>query len=480
MRLTKTHLATGVVGLASLVGVAGALWQPRSPAPPSATLTQPSVVPATQQPLAFASLDADEQPVPRLAEPTAALPVTTAAPTPGPTPAPRVRVHVVEPGETIARIAQRYGIGIRTLVAANGLTDPDQLKVGQELQVPATDGVLHTLQPGETLVRVAERYGVAAADLVAANGLAANPDLVAAGSVLVVPGVEPELPADLLAAEQQAAAASEPTPVALTVTTYVIQPGDTLRSIAQAHDLDILSLIGANGLDDPNLIRPGREIRILPARSAEHIVQPGETLANIAARYEVEASALLRANGITNPDLIHVGTPLIVPGATVRPAPPPVPTPTTAPRPAAPAPAPAAKPAAPAPAPRPAAPPPAPASKPAAPVAQAPASAPGEADAEGRRVITAKITGYALGAGASSSVTASGARTRWGTVAADTRLYPFGTRIMIEGFDDMVFTVQDTGSAVRGNIFDIWFPDIPSAVRMGTQTRRVTILPPGS
>jgi 3D (Asp-Asp-Asp) domain-containing protein len=89
------------------------------------------------------------------------------------------------------------------------------------------------------------------------------------------------------------------------------------------------------------------------------------------------------------------------------------------------------------------------------------------------------VTGYALGAGASSARTASGAPTHWGTVAADTRLYPFGTRLRIEGFDDMVFVVEDTGSAVRGNIFDVWFPDVAAARTFGGRTRRVTILSVG-
>jgi 3D (Asp-Asp-Asp) domain-containing protein len=88
------------------------------------------------------------------------------------------------------------------------------------------------------------------------------------------------------------------------------------------------------------------------------------------------------------------------------------------------------------------------------------------------------VTGYALGAGASSTRTASGTTTHWGTVAADTRLYPFGTRLRIEGFpEDMVFVVEDTGSAVRGNIFDIWFPDVSAARAFGGRARRVTILP---
>ena len=93
--------------------------------------------------------------------------------------------------------------------------------------------------------------------------------------------------------------------------------------------------------------------------------------------------------------------------------------------------------------------------------------------------IQATVTAYATGAdgGAVGSYTASGTRVHWGTVAADWRVYPAGTRLQIEGFPNDVFTVEDTGGAVVGNVVDIWFPDLASAAAFGTKTLRVTVLP---
>jgi 3D (Asp-Asp-Asp) domain-containing protein len=94
------------------------------------------------------------------------------------------------------------------------------------------------------------------------------------------------------------------------------------------------------------------------------------------------------------------------------------------------------------------------------------------------KVLQAIVTGYANGAdgGAVGSITASGVRTHWGTVAADWRLYPLGTRLQIEGFPNVIFIVEDSGGGVHGNIFDIWFPDLSTAVAFGTQSRKVTVL----
>jgi 3D (Asp-Asp-Asp) domain-containing protein len=94
------------------------------------------------------------------------------------------------------------------------------------------------------------------------------------------------------------------------------------------------------------------------------------------------------------------------------------------------------------------------------------------------KVIQATVTGYANGAdgGAVGTMTASGVRAHWGTVAADWRVYPLGTRVQIEGFPNVVFIVEDTGGGVRGNIFDIWFPELSSAVAFGTKSLKVTVL----
>ena len=86
------------------------------------------------------------------------------------------------------------------------------------------------------------------------------------------------------------------------------------------------------------------------------------------------------------------------------------------------------------------------------------------------RSFSATLTAYAHG-----TRTASGTPVRWGVVAVDPKVIPLGSRIMIEGFDN-VFIAEDTGGGVRGNHVDIYFPDLASAIRFGVQTRTVTVL----
>jgi LysM repeat protein len=47
------------------------------------------------------------------------------------------RVHRVQPGESVAGIAARYGVSVDDIVAANGLSSADVIQVGQELIIPS-------------------------------------------------------------------------------------------------------------------------------------------------------------------------------------------------------------------------------------------------------------------------------------------------------------------------------------------------------
>jgi 3D (Asp-Asp-Asp) domain-containing protein len=89
------------------------------------------------------------------------------------------------------------------------------------------------------------------------------------------------------------------------------------------------------------------------------------------------------------------------------------------------------------------------------------------------RAVPMRVTAYHLG---NHSRTATGTTPRWGTVAVDPQVIPLGSRLLIEGFEGTTFIAEDTGSAVRGHIVDVWFEDLAAARRYGTQSRTVTIL----
>lgn len=77
-------------------------------------------------------------------------------------------------------------------------------------------------------------------------------------------------------------------------------------------------------------------------------------------------------------------------------------------------------------------------------------------------------------------ITASGTRVGPGTIAVDPRLIPLGTRLYVEleeGIPDYGFSVAaDTGSAIKGNIIDLYFEERETAIKFGRRRAKVYVL----
>jgi 3D (Asp-Asp-Asp) domain-containing protein len=84
------------------------------------------------------------------------------------------------------------------------------------------------------------------------------------------------------------------------------------------------------------------------------------------------------------------------------------------------------------------------------------------------RTITVSSTGYSL-----PGRTATGMPTGWGVVAVDPSVIPLGTRLTIPGYGEGV--AADTGTAVRGNAIDLWFPTLEQANAWGRRTVTITL-----
>jgi LysM repeat protein len=120
--------------------------------------------------------------------------------------------------------------------------------------------------------------------------------------------------------------------------TYTVEVGDSLTSIAEEFGIDLLVLMAANDITDPNAIFVGQELTIPPPGTVlatptslpatlvagtriEYIVQPGDTLETIASRFNSTAEAIADANDIEVTDTIGVGQRLLVPVNIATPTP---------------------------------------------------------------------------------------------------------------------------------------------------------------
>jgi len=109
------------------------------------------------------------------------------------------------------------------------------------------------------------------------------------------------------------------------IQTYIVEPGDTVFDLAQRFGITPDTILSANPslAGNPDLLKLGQELTILPVSGVLHEVRPGETLSSIAQEYKVEVSAIVAYpdNQLSEPYTLQVGQKLMVPGAKL-PAPP--------------------------------------------------------------------------------------------------------------------------------------------------------------
>ena len=128
-----------------------------------------------------------------------------------------MKIHTIEKGETLWQIAQAYDVSLDELIDANpDIVDPNDVWPGQILAIPEdskpgattpnkkpcrpqqpSDSIedwetqlprpmIYVVKSGDTLSAIANRFDTSVSDLAYTNGIA-NPNLIYAGQVLVIP-----------------------------------------------------------------------------------------------------------------------------------------------------------------------------------------------------------------------------------------------------------------------------------------------------
>jgi len=236
------------------------------------------------------------------------IPTTEAAP---------VDLYEVQAGDTLFSIARQFETSIDILQGLNGLGDSSGIVVGQRLVVPAAGGIsesggaesglataapqvnegrygTHIVQRGDTLFDLARLYNTTVAQLRRLNGIEGGADLII-GHSIIVPQVDETV-----------------------LERYIVQPGDSLYSIARRYDIDLQALRLLNRLADIRDLRADQVILLpkLEGRTlAIHAIQAGDTLEKLAERYETNVEILRTLNGIADASLIEVGRTILVPTA---------------------------------------------------------------------------------------------------------------------------------------------------------------------
>lgn len=222
--------------------------------------------------------------------------------------------YTVRTGDTLGRIARDHGVSLSDVVAVNDISNPDLIYPGQVLAIPGVDtkpDITHVVTRGETLARIAGKYGTSVSSIIDANSIL-NPNLILIGQQLLVPGAGFAGPGG---------SGGESGGPSRSGQSHIVKKGESLAQIASQYPGvngdDIATSNGiVNGriytgtrlfLDGPGLVAKGS------AGEISYQVRSGDRLGDIAAKYGTMVSKLVELNGISNPDRIRAGQSLVIP-----------------------------------------------------------------------------------------------------------------------------------------------------------------------
>jgi murein DD-endopeptidase MepM/ murein hydrolase activator NlpD len=97
---------------------------------------------------------------------------------------------------------------------------------------------------------------------------------------------------------------------------YIVQPGDTVSTIARQFDITVSTILWENNLSAYSLIRPGDKLTILPVSGITHNVKSGETLSSIAKKYSIPSEEIVKINKLAISSDIKISDRLLIPGGT--------------------------------------------------------------------------------------------------------------------------------------------------------------------
>lgn len=263
----------------------------------------------------------------------------------------KATTHVVQPGDTVTRIAIRAGLRTIDVLRWNNLSWSSTIYPGQVLRLVA-DGAAaaapaatrpastssagtYTVKAGDTVWGIAHNHRTTVDAILRANGLSSSA-VIYPGQKLKLSGASSAAPAKPAApaaapASSTSASLSKPAPVAAAGGgTYTVKAGDTVWGIAQKNRTSVSAIIKANGLGSAATIFPGQKLKLsgssvaspaavsastpapaaAPATSTSgrtHEVKAGDTLWGIAHKHGVSVATLLKANGLSEGAIIYPG-----------------------------------------------------------------------------------------------------------------------------------------------------------------------------
>lgn len=220
--------------------------------------------------------------------------------------------YTVQKGDSLYSIAKRYDTTVNELKNYNRLTS-NNLSIGQVLVIPCSEEgssdnesisnyVSYVVKSGDSLYSIAKSYGTTVDKIKRDNNLINNN--LSVGTVLLI-----EDNAGITVVEE---CFGDDFVLPNDSFTYTVQKGDSLYSIAKMFNTTVADIQSLNNLSNINLMI-GQELKIpmVNTNGTTYVVQKGESLYSIAKKFNTTVSEIKRKNNLAS-NLLSVGQELII------------------------------------------------------------------------------------------------------------------------------------------------------------------------
>ncbi len=247
--------------------------------------------------------------------------------------APSAKVYSVQKGDTLSSIASSYGTSWKQLAEYNNLSNPNQLKIGQELRIPESigsavayaskksatpvssrpiagaikQGSTYVIKKGDMLSSIAKRSGLTVNEIKVANSLTS--DSLVVGKSLTIP--KKGAVKAVAVAKPIPAKAANPVPVKASSVAPAMPAPAPLADAAPVATSDAGAAPAVKAPAVPSAAAPVAAAASAPVY--EHVLYPGETLDDVARQYGSSQQEIMKINNITDAASIKPGTKLLVP-----------------------------------------------------------------------------------------------------------------------------------------------------------------------
>lgn len=226
--------------------------------------------------------------------------------------------YTVKTGDTLWTISQKTGLSIEEIISKNNLKDPNNLYIGQKLDIGRTNNsntnyIRYTVKTGDLLWKIAQNHNVEIQEIINLNNMK-SPYYIYIGQTLLIPSE-----------------GEENNKVEESYFYYTVQPGDILWNISQKYGTTVQKLVELNDINNSYDLYVGRKL-IIPLKESNsednepeknnnndyvpyfyYTVNNVERIRNIANYFGVKTSTLLRFNSIDNINDIQKGDILLIP-----------------------------------------------------------------------------------------------------------------------------------------------------------------------